>query len=85
MTDDAIKDSPEQAEFRAYCRQWLDENPIDPPTVRLPQTALEIMTPAQMDYLKSWQKRAYDAGLVGCDYAKEYQHLKTEQFFDLGI
>jgi len=72
MTDDAIKDSPEQAEFRAYCRKWLDENPVAPPTVRLPQSALEIMTPEQMDYLQSWQKMAYDAGLVGCDYAKEY-------------
>ncbi len=72
MTDNAIKDSPDQAEFRAYCRNWLDENPLTPPTVRLPQSALEIMTPQQMDYLQSWQKRAYDAGLIGCDYAKEY-------------
>jgi alkylation response protein AidB-like acyl-CoA dehydrogenase len=36
--------------------------------VRLPISALEIMSKEQMDYLQRWQKSAYDAGLVGCDY-----------------
>lgn len=72
MSENARKDSPEQAEFRAYCRDWLEKNPIDSPPVRLPQSALEIMTREQLDYLQGWQKMAYDAGLVGCDYPKEY-------------
>lgn len=72
MTDDAIKDSPEQTEYRTYCRKWLAENPIIAPKFRLPQSALEIMTIEQMDYLKTWQKRAYHGGLIGCDYAKKY-------------
>ena len=68
MSGSASKDSPEQAEFRHYCREWLQKNrPADPP-VRLPLTALEIMTPEQMTYLQVWQKSAYDAGLIGCDY-----------------
>ncbi len=68
MSESARKDTPEQADFRAYCQQWLAENrPADPP-VRLPQSALEIMTNEQLDYLQAWQKAAYDAGLVGCDY-----------------
>ena len=25
-----------------------------------------------MDWLKSWQKSAYDAGLIGCDYPVEH-------------
>jgi alkylation response protein AidB-like acyl-CoA dehydrogenase len=29
------------------------------------------MTREQMDYLQAWQKSAYDAGLVGCDYPVE--------------
>jgi alkylation response protein AidB-like acyl-CoA dehydrogenase len=71
MADNARKDTQEQAEFRQYCRDWLQENrPADPP-VRLPQSALEIMTPQQMEYLQAWQKDAYDAGLVGCDYPEE--------------
>jgi hypothetical protein len=40
--------------------------------VRLPQTALEIMTREQLEYLCGWQKAAYDAGLVGCDYPVIY-------------
>ena len=48
MSESARKDTPEQAEFRDYCRQWLQENrPSDPP-VRLPQSPLGIMTVDQM-------------------------------------
>lgn len=66
------KDTPEQAEFRAYCQNWLKDNLPPPPPVRLPQSPLEIMTTEQLEYLCAWQKSAYDAGLVGCDYPKEY-------------
>ncbi|GAB5414139.1 MAG: acyl-CoA dehydrogenase family protein [Congregibacter sp.] len=62
------KDNAEQAEFREYCRDWIAENHPGEPSVRLPQTALEIMTAEQMSYLQNWQKACYDAGLVGCDY-----------------
>jgi hypothetical protein len=71
MSEEASKDTPEQAEFRQYCRDWLEDNrPPDPP-VRLPLSALEIMTTEQLSYLQAWQKSAYDAGLVGCDYPTE--------------
>lgn len=68
MTQSERQDSAEQAEFRAYCRDWIADNHPGEPPVRLPQSAIEIMSPAQMDYLQAWQKKAYDAGLVGCDY-----------------
>ena len=71
MSEDARKDTPEQAEFRAWCRQWLASNTPAEPPVRLPQTPLEIMTREQLDYLQAWQKAAYEAGLVGCDYPVE--------------
>lgn len=71
MSDSARKDSPEQAEFRQYCRSWLADNRPADPTVRLPLSALEIMTDEQLSYLQAWQKAAYDAGLVGCDYPTE--------------
>ncbi|MBQ76072.1 MAG: acyl-CoA dehydrogenase [Gammaproteobacteria bacterium] len=71
MTDAKAKDTPEQAEFRTACRQWLSENhPGDPP-VAIPQSALEINDRDALDWLKTWQKSAYEAGLVGCDYPKE--------------
>lgn len=68
MSASARKDTPEQAEFRQYCRQWLVQNTPGEPPVRLPQSPLEIMTEAQLHYLQAWQKAAYEAGLIGCDY-----------------
>ena len=72
MSQDSKKDTSEQAEFRQYCRDWLSKNDPGPSPVTLPQSAIEITTDAQMDYLRAWQKTAYEAGLVGCDYPKEY-------------
>ncbi|MEM6581349.1 MAG: acyl-CoA dehydrogenase family protein [Pseudomonadota bacterium] len=71
MTESASKDTREQADFRAYCRDWLQSHRPEEPPCRLPLTAIEIMTAEQMDYLQAWQKAAYDAGLVGCDYPEE--------------
>ena len=68
MSESADQDTAEQAEFRQYCRQWLAENKPQEPNVRLPLSPLEIMTEGQLTYLQAWQKSAYDAGLVGCDY-----------------
>ncbi|MEH6581727.1 MAG: acyl-CoA dehydrogenase family protein [Halioglobus sp.] len=68
MSEEAGKDSSEQAEFRLYCKQWLQDNSPGEPPVRLPLSPLEIMTEPQLAYLQAWQKSAYDAGLVGCDY-----------------
>jgi alkylation response protein AidB-like acyl-CoA dehydrogenase len=54
--------------FRQHCREWLKNNIPPAPTVRLPQQAIGIMEHEQLEYLQRWQKSAYDAGLVGCDY-----------------
>ncbi len=67
----AKKDTPEQAEFRAYCRDWLANNHPGQPDVHIPQGALEISTRDALEWLQKWQKAAYDAGLVGCDYPKD--------------
>ncbi|MBV1877306.1 MAG: acyl-CoA dehydrogenase family protein [Pseudomonadales bacterium] len=64
-------DTPEQAKFRAHCQQWLATNHPGQPTVKLPQGALELSDPAALAWLQAWQKSAYDAGLIGCDYSKE--------------
>jgi alkylation response protein AidB-like acyl-CoA dehydrogenase len=71
MSASASQDTPEQVAFRQYCRDWLHENHPGEPTVRLPLSALEIMTPEQLSYLQAWQKSAYDAGLIGCDYPQD--------------
>ncbi len=71
MSNGQKKDTTEQAEFRAYCRDWLSANHPGRPDVKIPQGALELSDPAALSWLQKWQKSAYDAGLIGCDYPKE--------------
>ncbi len=68
MSESERKDTREQAEFRDYCRDWVADNRPAETSVRLPLSPLEIMTTDQLQYLQAWQKAAYEAGLVGCDY-----------------
>ncbi|MGB1189811.1 MAG: acyl-CoA dehydrogenase family protein [Pseudomonadales bacterium] len=71
MSESERKDSPEQAAFRAQCQNWLSENHPGRPPVNIPQGALELSDPAAMAWLQQWQKSAFDAGMIGCDYPKE--------------
>lgn len=64
--------SVEHREFRDYARRWLSENAPPPPPERLPITPIEVMTTTQRDYLQDWQRKCYDAGLVGADYPVAY-------------
>ncbi|MEM9938327.1 MAG: acyl-CoA dehydrogenase family protein [Pseudomonadota bacterium] len=64
--------SPEQLEFREYAQAWLSENAPPPPPERLPITPIEVMTVGQRDYLQAWQRKCYEAGLVGADIPKAY-------------
>ena len=64
--------TPEQIAFRDHARRWLAESVPPPPPERLPITPIEVMTTGQRDYLQAWQKKCYEAGLVGADYPKEY-------------
>ena len=42
MSDAEKQDTPEQAEFRTHCQQWLAENHPGQPSVHIPQGALEL-------------------------------------------
>ena len=64
--------TPEQREFRDYCRRWLAENRPAAPPFRMPIAAIEVMTEEQRTWLSAWQRNCWEAGLVGCDYPKEY-------------
>ncbi|HEY6882246.1 MAG TPA: acyl-CoA dehydrogenase family protein [Polyangiales bacterium] len=69
MTSDA---TPEQIEFRAYARRWLSENRPAAPSFELPPSPIEVATREQKEYLQRWQRRCYEAHLIGCSYPKEY-------------
>ncbi len=51
------RDTPEQAEFREYCRRWLAGEPAGGAVVPLPEHAIEVMTEEQRVYLCAWQKK----------------------------
>jgi alkylation response protein AidB-like acyl-CoA dehydrogenase len=62
----------EQREFQEYARRWLAEHRPPPPPVRLPLTPNETTTRDQLDYLVAWQRRCYEAELVGTDIDRAY-------------
>jgi alkylation response protein AidB-like acyl-CoA dehydrogenase len=64
-------ESSEQSEFRAHCQEWLRNNHPGRPPVKIPQGALQLSDPDALAWLQGWQKSAYEAGLVGCDYSTE--------------
>ncbi len=85
--------TPEQEEFRQYCRRWLAESKPAAPSFRLPIAAIEIGTEEQRRWFAAWQKKVYGAGLIGCDYPKEYgggghkgfQQIATQEMGRAGV
>ena len=71
MAENAKRDNPEQKEFRAYCRDWLASNVPSAPSFKPLRNGAEVATEEHLTYYSAWQKSAYDAGLVGCDYPVE--------------
>ena len=55
-----LRDTPEEATFRAEVRAWLDEH--NPGLEGLPDT----------DAKKAWSRKIYDAGYAGLTWPKEY-------------
>jgi alkylation response protein AidB-like acyl-CoA dehydrogenase len=63
---------PEQLEFQRSAREWLESHPAPRSNITLPLSSLEVKTEPQIDYLRDWQRRCYEAGLVGTDIPTEY-------------
>jgi alkylation response protein AidB-like acyl-CoA dehydrogenase len=64
--------TPEQIDYQERVRAWLEANPAPETDIELPLTQLELANRAQVEYYREWQRRCYEAGLVGADIAKEY-------------
>ncbi|MEE8399677.1 MAG: acyl-CoA dehydrogenase family protein [Desulfobacterales bacterium] len=73
MNDKVMSDTPEQAEFRAHCREWLPNNRHKPFSGKTrTDVHPRISTPEYFRWMQEWQMSAFDGGLIGCDYPKEY-------------
>ena len=64
--------TPEQTEFREYCRRWLEENRPPPTDTPLPQAAYEVTYADHRAYLCDWQVKCYEAQLIATDVSKAY-------------
>lgn len=62
----------ELKEFRAEVSAWMKENKPQDPGFLLPQTFMEVGTEEQLDFLRRWQRKVYDAGYLGMSWPKEY-------------
>lgn len=73
MTD---ADEPEPLrKFRAETREWVEKNKPAHPGFKLPQSFLEVESDRQFEFLRDWQMKVFDAGLLGYDVPKEYGGL----------
>lgn len=62
----------EFAEFRREVRGWIEANRPPEPPFPMPQSFLFVETDEQLDYLRAWQRKVYEAGYLGLDWPSEY-------------
>jgi alkylation response protein AidB-like acyl-CoA dehydrogenase len=62
----------EQIAFQERARAWLEANPAPETDLELPLSPLELATREQVEYYRDWQRRCYEAGLVGADISESY-------------
>ena len=65
-----FNDTPDQAKFRAKCKEWLDSN------AKLKDAGKRLNVESNLEELiakaKVWQKKKYDAGWAMLHWPKEY-------------
>ena len=65
-----LNDSPDQAEYRAKVRAWLEEHKDEAPVLR-GEGAIEDEEAAIVAH-RAWQRQLAEAGFVGLTWPKEY-------------
>ncbi len=65
-----LNDSPDQAEYRAKVRAWLEEHKDEAPVLR-GEGAIEDEEAAVVAH-RAWQRKLAEAGFVGLTWPKEY-------------
>ncbi len=58
--------------FRAEVAAWMKANKPADPGFLLPQTFMEVGSEEQLDFLRKWQRKVYDAGYIGIAWPEEY-------------
>lgn len=60
------------AEFRREVAQWLQANRPPEPGFLMPESFMEVGSEAQLDYLRAWQRKVYEAGYLGMAWPGAY-------------
>jgi len=58
--------------FRAEVEAWFRANRPPEPDFLLPESFMEVGNDAQLEYLRAWQRRIYDAGYLGMAWPQAY-------------
>ena len=62
----------ELEEFRREVSAWFNDNKPKDPGFLLPETFMEVGTDAQVNFLRDWQARVYEAGYLGMSWPEAY-------------
>ncbi|MGI9293713.1 MAG: acyl-CoA dehydrogenase family protein [Pseudomonadales bacterium] len=62
----------ELAEFRREVAAWMEANNPADPGFLLPQSFMEVGTEQQLEFLREWQHKVWQAGFLGLAWPKEY-------------
>ncbi len=68
-------------EFQAEAAAWFTENKPADPGFLLPQSFMEVGTDQQFEFLRTWQRKVYEAGYLGMAWPAEYGGGGREQAF----
>ncbi len=68
-------------EFQAEVSAWFTENKPADPGFLLPQSFMEVGTDQQFEFLRTWQRKVYEAGYLGMAWPAEYGGAGREQAF----
>lgn len=58
--------------FRREVSAWLEHNKPTDPGFLLPQTFMEVGSEQQLDFLRQWQHKLWNAGYLGMHWPREY-------------
>jgi len=68
----AREESTEFARLRADVRRWIASERPPPPAFLEPENFMFVETDEQFEYLRSWQRKLYEAGYLGMEWPTEF-------------
>ena len=71
-----FNDTPEQAKFRAQCREWLEANAELKDSQSMDHIG-ESSLEKHLEIAKKWQKKKYDAGWAMLHWPKKYGGIEA--------